>query len=81
MWIPSSGQGFPPSQGRKEKLKIVQNGDVDRGRTGVSPQRPLRTPIKSPTKNIYKTKNLQKHYKIRKLQKKNKTHKNPQKKS
>ena len=74
MWIPPSGQGFPPSQGRKEKLEIVQNGDIDWGRTGVSPQRPLRTPIKSPTKNIYKTKNLQKHYKIRKLQKKNKNH-------
>ena len=43
------------------------------GRIGVSLFEPLRTPTQSPPKNIYKTKNLQKHYQKRKIQKKNKT--------
>ena len=59
----------------EEKLEKTVNSDEGRGRTGLSPPRPLRTLTSSLTKNTHKIKNLQKHYKTRKVQKKNKTHK------
>ena len=67
--------GFFPLPSWEEELEKTITSNEDRGRTGLSPKLPLRTPTLLLTKNIHKIKNLQKHYKNRKLHKKNKTNK------